>query len=440
MDAADWIRDYRSRVSSPKPIVGLIAGINEVKGRIMGHAGAFTALEEPDAAAKIAALKNAGVRMVNHPSKIGNELEWMLRTNPPVVQPKPGMGWNSPQRRHFSTAFTKPVRHQTTGRHSATHQTQQRRHLYLTLDQSLDLLQKTGKAAICQGRSEYSTQCRLLGITIDRSARSPCVIAAPSPIVESDNIRRFPFDFRSGPDGLPFNDIARHLKLGGGQTAIDSLRQTVHGLAKVFYDYEAFLMATQIVETSDGIEVSSARFGFDDAAFRVGNRHAELHKLRDFSAEDPLEIEAEKSGIVYLRLEGDRNIGTLVNGAGLAMNTVDALADLGGKAANFLDTGGKATSETVKKSFEVILGDPRVKVIFVNIFGGLTLGDMIARGIILAFQELSLTVPVVVRIRGTNEKKGQDLISESGLPLYAFDAFDEAACKAIELARGQERQ
>jgi len=117
------------------------------------------------------------------------------------------------------------------------------------------------------------------------------------------------------------------------------------------------------------------------------------------------------------------------------MNTVDALADLGGRAANFLDTGGKATSETVKRSFELILQDPRVKAIFVNIFGGLTLGDMIARGVILAFKELSIPLPVVVRIRGTNEKEGQKLIAESGLDLWAFDDFEEAANKAIELAK-----
>ncbi|KAJ8125330.1 hypothetical protein O1611_g8307 [Lasiodiplodia mahajangana] len=116
------------------------------------------------------------------------------------------------------------------------------------------------------------------------------------------------------------------------------------------------------------------------------------------------------------------------------MNTVDALAHAGGRAANFLDTGGKATSETVKKSFEIILKDPRVKCILVNIFGGLTLGDMIARGIILAFRDLNMNVPVVVRIRGTNEKEGQQIIAQSGLPLFAFDDFDEAAKKAIELA------
>ena len=133
------------------------------------------------------------------------------------------------------------------------------------------------------------------------------------------------------------------------------------------------------------------------------------------------------------------------------MNTVDAIADLGGKCANFLDTGGKATSETVKTSFKILLKDSRVKTIFVNIFGGLTLCNMIADGIVLAYKDLGIKVPVVVRLRGTNEEIGQKMVSkpelqnwnhteapqiaESGLSLHAFDDFDEAAKKAIELAR-----
>lgn len=133
------------------------------------------------------------------------------------------------------------------------------------------------------------------------------------------------------------------------------------------------------------------------------------------------------------------------------MNTVDAIADLGGKCANFLDTGGKATSETVKSSFRIILKDSRVKTIFVNIFGGLTLCDMIADGIMLAYKDLGIKVPVVVRLRGTNEEIGQKMVSkpeprvmkhteipqitESGLSLHAFDDFDEAAKKVIQLAR-----
>jgi len=115
--------------------------------------------------------------------------------------------------------------------------------------------------------------------------------------------------------------------------------------------------------------------------------------------------------IVFHRLEGEGSVGTLVNGAGLAMNTVDALTIHGGHCANFLDTGGKATSETVKSSFKLIVSDPRVKAIFVNIFGGLTRCDMIAEGIKMAFKDLGLKVPVVVRLRGTNEEAGQKIVS-----------------------------
>lgn len=121
------------------------------------------------------------------------------------------------------------------------------------------------------------------------------------------------------------------------------------------------------------------------------------------------------------------------------MNTVDALALHDGHAANFLDTGGKATADTVKQSFSLILTDPRVKVVFVNIFGGLTLCDMIARGILLAFRELGLAekgIPVVVRLRGTNEEEGQKIVAESGLAVEAFDGFEEAARRVVQLANG----
>ena len=117
------------------------------------------------------------------------------------------------------------------------------------------------------------------------------------------------------------------------------------------------------------------------------------------------------------------------------MNTIDALTALGGHCANFLDTGGKATSATVTASFRLILADARVKTVFVNIFGGLTLCDMIAEGVMLAYKELGIKVPVVVRLRGTNEEIGQKMIAESGLPLHAFDDFQEAAKKVIELAK-----
>jgi succinyl-CoA synthetase alpha subunit len=222
--------------------------------------------------------------------------------------------------------------------------------------------------------------------------------------------KKFAFDYKQGFDVGQAPAIAEHLQLG--DSSKESLPKLINGLVDLYMKKEAFLLETMFVERLGELKVVGARFGFDDAAFRSTKRQSDIHGLRRTEDEDPQELEAEKDGIVYIKLAGDGNIGTLVNGAGLAMNTVDALADAGGKAANFLDTGGKATSETVKKSFEVILQDERVKVIFVNIFGGLTLGDMIANGVLLAFKELEMRLPVVVRIRGTNEEQGQKIVGQ----------------------------
>ncbi|KAK3945250.1 putative mitochondrial succinyl-CoA ligase subunit alpha precursor [Diplogelasinospora grovesii] len=446
LDAAAWIKDYLARVESPKPIVGLIAGVHEARGRVMGHAGAFTAPGEPGAEAKIAALEDAGVTMVNHPAKFGDALKARLdgRSRSALgarhsTTSSDDFIFTHGQRRqlHTSTVGRPRIRYSRCQPSRLPGRQQQQRHIHLGEDKCMDILRATSRIN-CGSYSGHGDR-RFLAIGIDRSTRSPCIVAAPS-IEEGELARvakRYSFDFQRGLDELAIERVAAHLQLSSKASAVESLRKVIKGLAALFYEREAFLVATHIVERLGEIKVVGAHFGFDDAAFRSGGRQGDLQDLRDTTAEDPSEMEAEKSGIVYIKLPGDgANIGTLVNGAGLAMNTVDALADAGGQAANFLDTGGKATSETVKKSFEVILRDPRVRVIFVNIFGGLTLGDMIARGIILAFQELSPAVPVVVRIRGTNEKEGQKLIAESGLPLYAFDDFEAAAAKAIELSRG----
>jgi len=293
-----------------------------------------------------------------------------------------------------------------------------------------------------------------LVLTIDRSARSPCILASPTtnPDQLHQRTHRFPFDYRSGPSQPLIQQVLEHLQLDAAPPKAKAAAvQLIETLWTLFRSKEAITLAVDLAVPSneDALHVSNLDFSFDDAAFRSAGRQKELHALRDTTVEDPVEVEAEKDGIVYVRLHaggnddsssdkavGEANIGTLVNGAGLAMNTVDALHDLGGVPTNFLDTGGKATSETVKRSFELVLQDPRVKVIFVNIFGGLTLGDMIANGIVLAFKELEMKVPVVVRIRGTNEKEGQKIIAESGLPLHAFDDFEEAAAKVVGLARG----
>lgn len=420
-----------------------MAGVNEAHGRIMGHAGAFTLPGEPDASVKIQAFKDAGVTIVNHPAKFGDALKRRLesRSSKPLGAAKETVGTGA-QRRHMHTVARRPVPKQATP--DSTVAQGQRRCLYLAEEKSFDLLREQGINA-----SSYSGTGtrRLLAIGIDRSTRSPCIIA--SPIIDSpDAAKRFPFPASHAVnEQLATGRIAAHMQLGRGQQTADSLGAVLRSLAALFRDREAFYLETHVVERLGGLKVVGARFGLDDAAFRSAKRQADVYgdpraaevkEVKESWDIDASEVEAQAAaeGIVYIRLPGeDATIGTLVNGAGLAMNTVDALADAGGKAANFLDTGGKATAETVKKSFEAILTDPRVKVVFVNIFGGLTLGDMIARGVVMAFKDLDLRVPVVVRIRGTKEQEGQKIIAESGLPLFAFDDFEEAAAKAIELSR-----
>ncbi|RDW66253.1 hypothetical protein BP6252_09888 [Coleophoma cylindrospora] len=425
LDAAEWIKDYNRRASNPKPITALVVGINAAPGRVSGHAGAFISPGEPDALAKSKALADAGVALVNHPAKFGSAMKNLLGQSV-QAKAKP-VRTGAAQSRSLHT--TKRLRPSRVNHNNLAMQT---RTLHIRENFAFDLLREKGLNA-----SKYSGQGRprLLAIAVDRIARSPCVIASLDTEGHQSYSKtgKFPFDYRNGISNEQILNIADHLKLA--ESAKASLPKLIHGLIDLYNQKEAFLLETKFVEQLGDLRITGARFGFDDAAFRSSKRQGDIHALRRLEDEDPTEAEAEKDGIVYIKLKGSGNIGTLVNGAGLAMNTVDALADAGGKAANFLDTGGKATSETVKRSFQVILQDKRVKVIFVNIFGGLTLGDMIANGVLLAFKELEMRLPVVVRIRGTNEVEGQKIIAESGLPLFAYQDFEEAAAKAIELAK-----
>ncbi|TVY43191.1 Succinate--CoA ligase [ADP-forming] subunit alpha-1, mitochondrial [Lachnellula subtilissima] len=407
-----------------KPIAAVIGGVNAAPGRVMGHAGAFILPGEPDALAKVKRLQDAGVTIVNHPAKFGEAMKTLLGSSGRVSSGAATTGTS--QRRGMHTMRRRPKVQSPVSNFAA-----QKRNLYIRENLAFDLLRERGINA-----SEYSGKGRkrMLAVGIDRANMSPCIIASPATNNQEPHVeaKKFPFDYVKGfvPSQIPV--IAEHLQLGG--PAKESLAKLINSLVGLYMQKEAFLLETSFVERLGDLKVVGAHFGFDDAAFRSTKRQGDIHALRRIEDEDAQEVEAEKDGIVYIKLAGDGNIGTLVNGAGLAMNTIDALADVGGKAANFLDTGGKATSETVKKSFQVILQDERVKVIFVNIFGGLTLGDMIANGVLLAFKELEMRLPVVVRIRGTNEAEGQKIIAESGLPLHAFDDFEEAAAKAIELA------
>lgn len=318
-------------------------------------------------------------------------------------------------------------------------------------------------------KPEDQQSSHYLGISPHRSSRCPSILAAPTanPDQLQQRVRRFPFDYREGPSSKAVNDAMAWLQLDAAPPkAKAQTAELIQNLWRLYTEKEAIdaHVALSLSSKKDEIQVFNPYIFFDDAAYRSNQRQADLHQLRD--ALSPTELEAEQAGIVYIPLDtpqpdsrlqattqppqpshqtsdSPRNlVGTLVNGAGLAMNTNDVLhlrlshPPYSTANANFLDTGGKATAQTIMTSFKLILSDPRVAVIFVNIFGGLTLADMIAEGIILAFKEVGVDKPVVVRLRGTNEEKGRKVLEGANLPIHAFDDFEEAVRKVGELANG----
>jgi succinyl-CoA synthetase beta subunit len=189
----------------------------------------------------------------------------------------------------------------------------------------------------------------------------------------------------------------------------------------------AMLEINPLITTKDGaVRVLDAKMSFDSNALY---RHPEVMALRDLSEEDPMEIEASKYDLAYIKLDG--NIGCMVNGAGLAMASLDIIKLSGGEPANFLDVGGGASKEKVQAAFKIILSDPAVKGILVNIFGGIMRCDIIAEGVIAAARELALKVPLVVRLEGTNVELGKKILAESGLAIVPADDLGDAAAKIV---------
>jgi succinyl-CoA synthetase beta subunit len=170
----------------------------------------------------------------------------------------------------------------------------------------------------------------------------------------------------------------------------------------------------------------------DDSAL---SRHPDLRELRDLGEEDPLEIEASKFSLNYIRLDG--TIGCMVNGAGLAMATMDIIKLAGGEPANFLDVGGGANAEQIRNAFKILMSDQNVRAVFINIFGGILRCDVLAEGVINAVRELSVRVPIVIRMEGTNVADGKRMLRESGLNFTTADRMDEAADTVVRLAKAQ---
>ncbi len=222
-------------------------------------------------------------------------------------------------------------------------------------------------------------------------------------------------------------------KIGVPAESIADARVQLKGLYKAYWDTDASLAEINpLILTGEGKVIAlDAKFNFDSNALY---RHPEIVAYRDLDEEDPAEVEASKFDLAYISLDG--NIGCLVNGAGLAMATMDTIKLFGGEPANFLDVGGGATAEKVTEAFKIMLKNPGLKAILVNIFGGIMRCDVIAEGVITASKAVSLQVPLVVRMKGTNEEIGKKMLADSGLPIIAADTMEDAAKAVVAAAAG----
>ncbi|MBC7385781.1 MAG: ADP-forming succinate--CoA ligase subunit beta [Cryobacterium sp.] len=278
-----------------------------------------------------------------------------------------------------------------------------------------------------------------LGIVTDRSVGSVVMMASTEGGVEIEEVAhkspekivKVAIDPTTG--FLPFHarKIAKALGLTGEQ--VKDANAFLSNIYRCYMEMDCSQVEINpmILTTKGELLALDAKFNFDDNALF---RHKDVVEMRDLKEENPQDVEASKFDLAYIALEG--NIGCLVNGAGLAMATMDIIKLHGGSPANFLDVGGGATKEKVTHAFKIILADPAVKAILVNIFGGIMKCDIIAEGVIAAAKELSLKVPLVVRLEGTNVEKGKEILSKSGLKITAADDLGDAAKKVVAAAKG----
>jgi succinyl-CoA synthetase beta subunit len=251
-------------------------------------------------------------------------------------------------------------------------------------------------------------------------------VAAHSP----EKILKLPIDPATGIQAFHAREIAFGLGLEGKQ--VQTATKFITALSQAFHELDASIVEINplVVTGSGDVICLDAKVNFDDNALF---RHKDIEELRDESEEDPRELEAAKHGLNYVKLDG--NIGCMVNGAGLAMATMDIIKLYGSSPANFLDVGGGATRERVTTAFKLILSDPHVEGILVNIFGGIMRCDVIAEGVVAAAREVSLHVPLVVRLEGTNVELGKKIMADSGLPILSADNLADAAQKIVKAVK-----
>ena len=274
-------------------------------------------------------------------------------------------------------------------------------------------------------------------VLLDRATAAPLIVASTEGGVEIETVAakspekiiREAVDPLAGLQPFQTRKLAKQLAFESSQ--LKSASKLFERLYHTFIAFDCSMVEVNpLVVTMKGEALAlDAKFNFDDNALY---RHPEIAALRDIAEEDPREVEASKRGLSYIGLDG--NIACLVNGAGLAMATMDIIKFYGGEPANFLDVGGGATEEQVTDAFKILIADKKVKAILVNIFGGIMKCDVIAQGIINAAKTVKLSVPLVVRLEGTNVERGKQLLKESGLALIAADALADAAQKAVAAA------
>ncbi len=278
-----------------------------------------------------------------------------------------------------------------------------------------------------------------LGIVIDRAAARPVLMVSSEGGVEiekvaaetPDLIFKESFDPQVGLEGYQVRKLC--WKLGITGAAVRSAAKFMQAMCRAFIDYDCSLAEINpLVLTAQGEMLAlDAKISFDDNGLF---RHAELAELRDLTEEEPDEVQAATAGLSYVKMDG--NIGCLVNGAGLAMSTMDLIKWHGGEPANFLDVGGGANTEQVTKAFQILLADANVKAVLVNIFGGIMQCTTIAKAILEAYQTVGFNVPLVVRLEGTEVQEGRQILAESGVNIIAADGLTDAAKKVVAAAAG----
>jgi len=277
-----------------------------------------------------------------------------------------------------------------------------------------------------------------VGMVVDRATQRVCLMASSEGGMDieevaaktPEKIHKVFVDPSRGLTDAEADDVAA--KIGVPAASVPQARGVLQGLYKAFWETDASLAEINpLILTGDGRVVAlDAKMNFDSNALF---RHPEIVELRDLDEEDPAEVEASEFDLSYIQLDG--NIGCLVNGAGLAMATMDTIKLFGGEPANFLDVGGGATTEKVTEAFKLMLRNPNLKAILVNIFGGIMRCDVIAEGVVAASKTVHLNVPLVVRMKGTNEQQGKQILADSGLPIISADTMAEAAERVVAAAK-----